>query len=399
MNTHRRVNTLLLLALVLLTVLPALADPIHDAASAGDAAKVTSLLDADATALNARDDKGYTPLLDALNHSKLDVAALLIKRGADVSIAGNDGATPLMAAATQGAPTVQLLLDKRADLKAADADGWTALHYAAVMGQAAGVRLLLAHGADPAAKTVKGQTPAALAEIGKHPDVAALLSAPAPTMDPNIFTEMGKNLDNFMHSGMGKAVTIDGLDYSTEGGFAQTILDMNAAIAKAPDNPDLYIARGRAYTQVKKMAFDKVVGVGNMTAASADFTKAIALDPKRADAYLARAGTYGDLCMTLADGAYPKALADADKAVEVAPDAPAAWVGRGNFRLAAIDATLAVVFSFDKKGMAVVHDTAKLAQADFEKALALDPKAPGAHRGRGGRVATPRWCRPTWNKP
>lgn len=75
------------------------------------------------------------PLLSAAGTGCVEVAQLLIERGADVNAKDHDGWTPLIKAAQAGhTEMVQLLLDHGADMRAADNDGRTAWMFAAVGG-------------------------------------------------------------------------------------------------------------------------------------------------------------------------------------------------------------------------------------------------------------------------
>jgi len=85
--------------------------------------------------VNARTDKGSTPLHHAATEGHPDVAEVLIRHGADVNARisgpGWAGFTPLHWAAYNGQKeVVQLLLSNRADVGAQDNDGFTALNYA-----------------------------------------------------------------------------------------------------------------------------------------------------------------------------------------------------------------------------------------------------------------------------
>jgi hypothetical protein len=81
-----------------------------------------------------------------------------------VHVCDEDGYTPLHRAAYNGRLGVlRVLLAHGADVAARTAEGWTALHSAARWGQAAAAELLLAHGADPAAVSNGGATPLHLA--------------------------------------------------------------------------------------------------------------------------------------------------------------------------------------------------------------------------------------------
>jgi Ankyrin repeats (many copies) len=66
-------------------------------AAASDATRATSM-NAQGAALDARDELGRTPLMLAVMQNRLDVARLLLDRGADPNVADNSGHTPLQQA-------------------------------------------------------------------------------------------------------------------------------------------------------------------------------------------------------------------------------------------------------------------------------------------------------------
>ncbi|MCH7747099.1 MAG: ankyrin repeat domain-containing protein [Acidobacteria bacterium] len=113
---------------------------------------------------------GSTPLLFAARSGDLESARLLVAAGADVEDTTADGNTALVIAAHSGHGSLAAyLLDEGADANAAPL-GYTALHAAVVRGNlldrdvlnldpGAGVslvRALVAHGADPNARLIKG---------------------------------------------------------------------------------------------------------------------------------------------------------------------------------------------------------------------------------------------------
>jgi tetratricopeptide (TPR) repeat protein len=79
-----------------------------------------------------------------------------------------------------------------------------------------------------------------------------------------------------------------------------------------------------------------------------DFSRAIEIDPNRADGYVGRANTLNTL------GRYQEALEDYDKAIEIDPKIANAYVNRGS--------AYSQLEQYEK------------AIADYEKGLELDPK-------------------------
>ena len=103
------------------------------AAKNGQVARLKELLAADPALIKARDKDGSTPLHCATWKGQEEVAALLIKAGADVNAHNeNDhwGTTPLHAAAhANQAAIAELLIAAGADVKAQDREGRTPLFH------------------------------------------------------------------------------------------------------------------------------------------------------------------------------------------------------------------------------------------------------------------------------
>jgi ankyrin len=149
---------------------------------------------------------GATPLLRAAKALDAPAIALLLSRGADITLTNSRGVTPLMAAAGLGSvdadtrgfylsedtqqrsiESLKLLLKAGGDINAKDPRGLTPLHEAARWGWNDVVQFLVANGADLNARDNRGNTPidSALGKAGGnsrggaridiHEDTAALL--------------------------------------------------------------------------------------------------------------------------------------------------------------------------------------------------------------------------------
>jgi ankyrin repeat protein len=114
------------------------------------------------------DNKGRTPLYWAIATNNLETVRHLIQKGADPTVANNDGSTPLHAAVyhVKSIETVSLLLgNEQVDINRRDKNGLTALHYAinAMEREQSNnvemVRYLLEKGADPTIRNNDGTTP------------------------------------------------------------------------------------------------------------------------------------------------------------------------------------------------------------------------------------------------
>ena len=167
---------------------------LFEAANSDAAAPVQALIKAGAE-LDAANENGETPLFYAASLGR-KVTPLLIQAGANVNAKNKDGQTPLIAAAQNGElESVRLLIDAKANVNAADNQGRTALINAAGLTAAnmtsfkideaavtRMVELLLGAGADVKAKSqLDSTTPLIAAAREGHADaVALLLTAKAP---------------------------------------------------------------------------------------------------------------------------------------------------------------------------------------------------------------------------
>lgn len=110
--------------------------------------------------VNRADDEGFTALMAAAAEPKgTPYARLLIGRGANVNAASKTGVTALMGAAQSGNhETIYLLLRSKAAVNARNSEGKTALMFAAEAGKTVAVQRLLEGGADPNLATPDGST-------------------------------------------------------------------------------------------------------------------------------------------------------------------------------------------------------------------------------------------------
>ena len=124
-----------------LTIITALAfagctPSLHKAAREGDADRVRKLLDAGADVNIRNANKGrlqYTPLHWAAHYGHLEIAELLISRGADLDAEDPAYSTPLYLAAEEGYPkVVEFLISKGAEVNVkSNTWGYTPLDRAA----------------------------------------------------------------------------------------------------------------------------------------------------------------------------------------------------------------------------------------------------------------------------
>jgi len=190
------------------------------AAERGDTAEVLRLLEAGAD-IQAQDESGRTAVVSATYGNHVDTVEALIAKGADINIrdhmlnnvllyagasgyldivrlaveAGADttltnrfGGTALIPAADRGHVEVvkYLLAHSDVDIDHINNLGWTALLEAVILGDGGErhqtiVKLLLAHGADPAIADREGVTPLAHAQSRGYTEMAAILEAASRT--------------------------------------------------------------------------------------------------------------------------------------------------------------------------------------------------------------------------
>ena len=118
---------------------------IHQAAKDGNIEAVKQHL-ADGTDVNAKNDRGRTPLHDAAEEGQKEIAEMFIAAGADVNAKNNLGGTSLHEAAASGhKEIVEVLVTKGADVNV-NIGGWTPLHLAVDGGHTDTADLIRKHG-------------------------------------------------------------------------------------------------------------------------------------------------------------------------------------------------------------------------------------------------------------
>jgi len=152
------------------------AGPLHDAASAGDVEQVRALL-GQVPDIDARSERGETPLILAILAGHHGVAELLIEQGAAIEGRNAGGFTPLHAAAYAGdAAMAELLLAQGADINDAENKASvTPLFVAAEEDHKAVAEFLIARGAEVDVKERHGYTVLTRTTFKEHEDMIALL--------------------------------------------------------------------------------------------------------------------------------------------------------------------------------------------------------------------------------
>ena len=154
--------------------------PLHLASANGNEEKALALIAAGAD-VNIRDSEGDTPLTLACGNGHEKIAAALINASADVNARDGDGETPLSAASLLcGRDVIDALISSGADVNARNDEGDKPLHLACSIGRKETVLALIDAGADINARDNDGDTPLHNAtQFGRKKIVQALIAAKA----------------------------------------------------------------------------------------------------------------------------------------------------------------------------------------------------------------------------
>jgi len=138
---------------------------IFDAASVGRTARVAELLDRDPSLVNAFSGDGFFPLALAAFFGFPETVRLLLARGADASqVARNPMKIQALHSAVTGSfDSVKLLVEAGAPVNGKQDKGWTPLHEAVNRNDLEMTRYLVAHGADPRLQNDEGKSAIGLA--------------------------------------------------------------------------------------------------------------------------------------------------------------------------------------------------------------------------------------------
>jgi tetratricopeptide (TPR) repeat protein len=255
---------------------------------------------------------GMTALQKAVNKGDIKKVQELLDKGADVN-EWNFGTALIWAASENRLEIAKLLIDRGADLNALGKNGWTALGCAAAEGYGDMVDLLISKGADidkaiegmkimaewaggasakAAAKIVQGmgmiQSRAGMAfySSGEYEKAASVFQARARVnpQDPKNF--------------IGLAFSKIALKKYDEAKAAA-----ESAIKLAPDNSDAHVGLA-----------DSLMGMGDFAKAVEPLKKGIGLNPKNPWTYNRLGNAFYSL------GNYPEAVANYQAAAELAPD-------------------------------------------------------------------------------
>ncbi len=252
---------LLILLIVLLFVMFAGADDIHEAVQQGDLSKTQNLIAKDPSVINSKtedgrtplhvavigdhkelveylireganidalDKEGRTPLLNAIMLKKPELAHSLIKLGADVKIKCKEGANAIIYALFFGPEDlIEPILDSGQDVNERYEGGVTLIQGAAAMGHKNAMNILLERGADVNAKSDRGETPLYFGvQQGKTEIVEWLLSHGAQTQGK--LEESGRNLLHLAtlngYADIAEFLVDNGVDIDTTDNWGKTAL-------------------------------------------------------------------------------------------------------------------------------------------------------------------------------
>lgn len=151
---------------------------IYEAAATGRSKRVRALLKGNPALANAFASDGFTPLGLAAFFGHREAVEVLLDGGAQVNLSSRNAlkAVPLRSAAVAGRLDIaRLLIARGADVNARGEGGYTPLHEVAGGGRIEFARLLLEHGAEINARGDDAKTPLTIALENKQTEMANFL--------------------------------------------------------------------------------------------------------------------------------------------------------------------------------------------------------------------------------
>jgi ankyrin repeat protein len=152
---------------------------VYEAAGTGQTQRLRELIAADPSLVNSHAPDGFTPLGLAIFFGHAETVNALIDAGADVNLASRESmkVSPLASASAAGQLEIaRVLIARGANVNARAAGEFTPLHESAASGRMEFAKLLLENGADVNARTADGKTPLDYAREHNRAEMVQLLS-------------------------------------------------------------------------------------------------------------------------------------------------------------------------------------------------------------------------------
>ncbi len=162
--------------------------------------------------INAEDNDGNTPLVNATSYNSKNIAKLLIKNGADPNIHGDVPPLYYTSQYPDNYELVKLLIEKGANVNAIDDLGETPLFAASNRGGIDNVKLLLDSGANTKIKNNNGETAADVAktpEIKKMIEDASIFTFPHTTVNRNNMPAEARDVINVADENISEFIAAD----------------------------------------------------------------------------------------------------------------------------------------------------------------------------------------------
>lgn len=142
----------------------------------GDIDAVGKMLDANLDLIQAKDQRGSTPLILATYYNHEEMTGLLLEHGAQIDEKDSSGNTALMGVCFKGFHEIaQLLIEKGANVNESNSMGSTCLIYAVTFKHLEIAKLLLANGVDTSIRDGRGNSAFDHAKMQGVPDLIDLL--------------------------------------------------------------------------------------------------------------------------------------------------------------------------------------------------------------------------------